>query len=190
MFYIKWWNINLEVLSRSSFSTFGSLKNLKKSFQIYFYSNHYFLYDELFCKIHFYIWKDQWDQIFHEITLVIPARWPRIWFWFIRRASPTLRRGKTRLPWNEDKIRKSPDGTGTIRIWLGRNLWLYWTKERWSWKEIGTLLKRINPSILIYSMTHNFWVTRLNVNSSFGNKASSKIFWKNELGNIASKLET
>ena len=75
----KWWNINLEVLSRRSFSTFGSLKNLKKSFQIYFYSNHYFLSDELFCKNHFYIWIDQWAQFLNEIYS--PAN--REYFWFI-----------------------------------------------------------------------------------------------------------
>ena len=95
-------------------------------------------------------------------------------FWFIQYirlgtrahiAHASLRRGKTqRVPWKEDKIRKSPDGTGTIRIWQYRNLRLYWTKERWSWKEIGTLLKRTNlSSILIYFMTHNSWVTWWNI---------------------------
>ena len=163
IFYIKWWNINLEVLSRSSFSTFGSLKNLKKSFQIYFYSNQYFLSDELFCKFHFYIWIDQWDQISHEIYPPVDRESDSDSF---NTAHAT--HASSRLPWNKDKIRKSPDGTGTIRIWLGRNLRLYWTKERWSWKEIGTLLKRINPSILIYFMSHNFWVTWLTGNSQLG----------------------
>lgn len=102
----------------------------------------------------------------------IPARWPRIFLIHSihptrnARTSPTssLRRGKTQwVPWKEDTIRKGPDGTGTIRIWLYRNLRLYWTKERWSWKEIGTLLKRTNPSILIYFMTHNSWVTWWNI---------------------------
>ena len=176
----KWWNINLEVLSRRSFLPFGSLKYLNKSFQIYFYSNHYFLSDELFCKIDFYIWIDQWDQIFHEIYPPVD----RESFWFIQYiAHAAFRRGKTqRVPWKEDKIRKGPDGTGTIRIWLYRNLRLYWTKERWSWKEIGTLLKRTNPSTkLIYFMTHNSWVTWWNIPnlSSYWRLGRNFIFDKN-----------
>ena len=140
----KLWKINLEVLSRRSFLTFGSLKNLKKSFQIYFYSNHYFLSDELFCKNHFYIWIDQWAQFFHEIYS--PANREYFMIHSLHptrnaRTSPTRRFVASSR--HGVKIRKNPDGTGTIRIWLYRNLRLNWTMERWSWKEIGTLLKRI-----------------------------------------------
>ena len=118
----KWWKINLEVLSRRSFSTFGSLKNLKKSFQIYFYSNHYFLSDELFCKNHFYIWIDQSAQFFHEkyspanreyfmIHSLHPTR--------NARTSPTRRfvaarrSGRCRTEIRSERIRMVPEQSGS-----------------------------------------------------------------------------
>ena len=113
IFYIKWWNINLEVLSRSSFSTFGSLKNLKKSFQIYFYSNHYFLYDELFCKIHFYIWKDQWDQIFHEIYPPVDRESDSDSFNTARTAHASFRRGCRGTKIRSERVRMVPERSGS-----------------------------------------------------------------------------
>ena len=113
---------NLEFLSRRSFQAFGFLKNPQKSFQICFHKNRYFLSDELFCKNHFYIFNINGIRNFSKYTRLQTEYHSESFsihpHWHVRFAYASTRQDgseRGRMSWKEDKIRKSPDGTGTVR---------------------------------------------------------------------------